>query len=229
MNLKVTFLLILSILLIMLGAGGVSAYIGYFMGREALKVVTQPDGSPEQAIDRKKPLGGDHKGLSIIDEQTILANVSNHINKKQSLADPSNFLEEEPVLNTALQGDQILPDKFPIRTQSEGITIEVIRARKEIRAVALDVSLQNKGDKPIRFLYSFLDVRDEQNRPISAIVDGLPGELPPNERKFQGTFIIPSTLLENSQTVSLSLQDYPEQKINLQLDSIPVAAKTSPK
>lgn len=229
MNLKVTFLLIFAILLIMLGAGGVSAYIGYFMGREALKVVTQPDGSPEQTIDRKKPLGGDHKGLNLIDEKTILTNVYDHINKKRSLADPNSFLEEEPVLNLALEGDQIESDKFPIRAQSEGITIEIIRARKEIRSVALDVSLQNKGTKPIRFLYSFLDVRDEQNRPISAIVDGLPGELPANERKFRGTFIIPSTLLENSQTVSLSLQDYPDQKINLQLDSIPVASKTAAK
>ena len=229
MNLKVTSILILAILLIMLGAGGVSAYIGYFMGREALKVVTQPDGTPEQTIDRKKPLGGVHKGLSIIDEKTILVDVFNHINKKQPLADPGNFLEEEPVLNLALQGDQISPDKFPIRTQSEGITFEIIRARKEIRAIALDISLQNKGSKPVRFLYSFLDVRDEQNRPISAIVDGLPGELPPNERKFRGTFIIPNTLLENSRTISLTLQDYPDQKINLKLDSVPVASKTTAK
>ncbi len=229
MNLKVTFLLILAILLIMLGAGGVSAYIGYVMGREALKVVTQPDGSPEQTIDRKKPLGGNHKGLSLIEEKTILTNVYNHINSKKALADPNSFLEEEPVLNLASPGKQIAADEFPIRAQSEGITIEVIRARKEIRAVALDVSLQNKGTKPVRFLYSFLDVRDEQNRPISAIVDGLPGELPPNERKFRGTFIIPSTLLEKSRTVSLTLQDYPDQKINLQLDSIPVVSKTAAK
>jgi len=226
MNLKVTFLLILAILLLMIGAGGVSAYIGYVMGTEALKVVTQPEGAPEQSIDRKKPLGGDHKGLNIIDERKILINAYDHVNNKKSSADPISFLEEEPVLNLALQGDRILPDKFPIRAQSEGVTIEIIRARKEIRSVALDVSLQNKSDKPIRFLYSFLDVRDEQNRPISAIVDGLPGELPPNERKFRGTFIIPNTLLEKSQTISLSLQDYPDQKINLQLDSVPVAIKT---
>ena len=229
MNLKVTSILILAVLLIMFGAGAVSAYIGYFMGREALKVVTQPDGVPEQTIDRKKHLGGLHKGLNVIDEKKILINVYDHVNNKKSSTSSNDFLEEEPVLNVALQGDQISPDKFPIRNQSEGVTIEIIRARKEIRSVALDVSLQNKSDKPIRFLYSFLDVRDEKNRPISAIVDGLPGELPPDERKFRGTFIIPSSLLENSQTVSLSLQDYPDQKINLKLDSVPVASKTAAK
>ena len=225
MKLKVTLHLILAILLMMLGAGGASAYIGYLMGREALKVVTQPDTDSEQTINRKKPIGGSHKGLNVVEERTVLINVYNHIHRKEnpSSDQKQSSIEGDAVKKSARSDNQIKPDYFPVRDRSGDVTMEISRTRIEGNSVILDVNLKNESSKPVRFLYSFLDVRDEDNRPLSAIADGLPGELPPNGQNFSGTFIIPVTLIDNSQTISLTLQDYPEQKLTLQLKSIPLA------
>ena len=223
MNWKLTFLMLLSVLLIMLGAGGASAYIGYLMGREALKVVTQPETDSKNNLNRKKPFGGDYKGLNIIDERSVLIEVYNH---KQKSVSPS----ARRVTNIATasqpptgQKDAIQPEKFPFVGSSQGVTMKVTQARFQGNSVMLDVSLRNESNSVARFLYSFLDVRDADDRPISAIADGLPVEIPADGREFAGRFIIPATLLNDTQTVSLALQDYPDQKINLQLTAIPVA------
>lgn len=225
MKLKVTILLVLVILLMMLGAGGASAYIGYLMGREALKVVTQPDTDSENNVDRKKPLGGSHKGLNIIQEQAILVSVYNHIQPKKnpSASKQKSSNDTEANRKSEKSNNQIQPDSFPLSNQSGGVTMEIVKARIEGSSVMLDVNLKNESTKAVRFLYSFLDVRDEQNRPLSAIADGLPGEIPPNGENFPGQFIIPATLLDGAQNISLTLKDYPEQKLILQLNSIPVA------
>lgn len=68
-------------LMMLLGGAG-SAYIGYFMGREALKVVTQPDVNSEDDTRRQQPVGGRHKGLKIIKEEDVLRQVRNIINAK---------------------------------------------------------------------------------------------------------------------------------------------------
>ena len=92
MNLKSTLLLIGILFLMMLAGGSASAYIGYLMGREALKVVTQPDISSEQSLDQKKPLDSSHKGLKIIKEREILINVYNYIeSKKKVVASQKNI------------------------------------------------------------------------------------------------------------------------------------------
>ena len=92
MNLKSTLLLIGILFLMMLAGGSASAYIGYLMGREALKVVTQPDISSEQSLDKKKPLDGSHKGLKIIKEREILINVYNYIESKKKVVASQNNL-----------------------------------------------------------------------------------------------------------------------------------------
>ena len=63
-------------------AGFASSYIGYFMGREALKVVTQPDVNTKDNTLNQKPLGGEHKGLKIIEEQEVLKQVYNLVNNQ---------------------------------------------------------------------------------------------------------------------------------------------------
>ena len=66
----------------MLLAGVASSYIGYFMGREALKVVTQPDVSSDDDTRRQEPLGGKYKGLKIIKEEDVLGRVNAIVNAK---------------------------------------------------------------------------------------------------------------------------------------------------
>lgn len=217
MKLKITISLVFVVLLMMLGAGGASAYIGYLMGREALKVVTQPDTDSEQSSEREKPPGGSHKGLTIIEEKAVLVDVYNHIHQNSSDREQSSI---EDTLNKSDKAIQ--PAYFPLQHQSEGVTMEIAQAKREGNSVALSVNLKNESPKAVRFLYSFLDVRDDRNRPLSAIAEGLPGEIPPNGEIFQGRFIIPVILLDNSRNISLTLRDYPEQKLKLELSSIPI-------
>ena len=82
MKMRVNLLLIIFLFLMMLLAGVASSYVGYFMGREALKVVTQPDINSDDTITNQKPLGGQHKGLKIINEKDILIRVYNLMNAK---------------------------------------------------------------------------------------------------------------------------------------------------
>lgn len=225
MNLRVTLFLLLAILLMMLGAGGGSAYISYLMGREALKVVTQPDtDSAELNKTRLKPLGGSHKGLNIIDEKTVLVNVYDHIHQKKNIP----YQQQSAIsVNTSSPKEETKsvtkPEFVPLTNKSGGVTLEIFQAKIEGNSVLLEVNFKNESSQAVRFLYSFLDVRDENNRPLSAIADGLPGEIPPNGKSYPGKFIIPLTLLNDSQQISLSLQDYPEQRLNLQIKGIPVA------
>jgi hypothetical protein len=221
MKLKVTLSMILVILLMMLGAGGASAYMGYLMGREALKAVTQPETDSEQT-NEKKPVGGSHKGLNIIQEKTVLVNVYNFIHQKQTSSDREQSLIERNKTSEK-PNNLIKPESFPLTHRSSGVTMEIAQAKREGNSVTLSVNLKNESTSAVRFLYSFLDVRDEQNRPLSAIADGLPGEIPPNGEIFQGRFMIPVVLLDNAQNVSLTLKDYPEQKLKLELSSIPIS------
>ena len=84
------------------------------------------------------------------------------------------------------------------------------------------VNIQNQGTTSVRFLYSFLDITDDKGRTLSAMTEGLPAELPPNSREFSGTVSIPTALLDDVNKISLSLTDYPDQKVKLNLVDIPV-------
>jgi hypothetical protein len=71
-------------------------------------------------------------------------------------------------------------------------------------------------------LYSFLDVTDDKGRTLSAITEGLPAELTATGTTATGTISIPTSLLDDVKNVSLSLTDYPAQKLKLQVADIPV-------
>ncbi len=82
--------------------------------------------------------------------------------------------------------------------------------------------MQNKGKNSVRFLYSFLDVSDDKGRTLSASTDGLPSELPNNSPTYTGTISIPTALLDDVKSISLSLTDYPAQQLKLEVSDIPV-------
>ena len=86
----------------------------------------------------------------------------------------------------------------------------------------MKVNFKNEGDKTVRFLSSFLDVTDDRGRALSANTEGLPWELPPNGKIFSGTVSISSALLDDVKKISMTLTDYPEQKLRLQMSDIPV-------
>ncbi len=227
-NTQSTFLLIFVLLLMMLAGGSVSAYIGYLMAREALKVVTQPDTNSQESVSKAKVGSGSHKGLKIIEEQEILVQVYDHIyhqtTKNQSNNSQQSFTKSKSSLvnNNESKQETILSGFVPIRDSSGGVTIEVSQAKFQGSSLILGVNLKNESSKSVRFLYNFMDVRDDQNRPLSTITEGLPGELPPNGKKFQGHLIVPLSLLNNSRNISLTLKDYPEQELELKLEKISI-------
>ncbi|MFP4121110.1 hypothetical protein [Coleofasciculus sp.] len=112
---------------------------------------------------------------------------------------------------------------LPLKSQDRGVTLEVRSANLQGGSLLLDVSLKNEGDNPVRFLYSFLNVTDDKGRALSAITEGLPGELPSNGEEFSGTVSIPTALLDEAKALSLTLTDYPDQKLKLKMSEIPVA------
>jgi hypothetical protein len=241
MKFNSTVALTLILLAMMLGAGFVSAMWGFTLGHEALKGVTQPDVRPTKKLADNKQATPGKEGVPILREEDILVNVNEYINSKgkQSKTDksdkkdaqannssqsratpkPSPQASSTPASVTNTNSDVTLP----VKSQDRGVTLEVRSASQQGGSLLLNVSLKNNGANAVRFLYSFLNVTDDQGRALSAITEGLPGELPPNGEEFAGTVSIPTALLEDAKNLSLTLTDYPDQKLQLKMSEIPVA------
>lgn len=225
--------LALSLLIMMLASGVVSALWGYKMGRDALKGVSQPDINPTKKIAGKSKAPAGPSEFVPIDETTILTQVYNRINSKVEKSDESATKKEpekkedkqssNSLLNNAKNVQKISQTvTFPLKTSDRGVTLEVLKASQQGGSLLLDVNLMNKGADAVQFLYSFLEVKDKQGRSLSAMTQGLPGELPANGEKFSGTVKIPLELIDEEQPISLNLTDYPEQKLKLNVVDIPV-------
>ena len=249
MKFNSTVALTLILLAMMLGAGFVSAMWGFTLGHEALKGVTQPDVRPvkDMAGNQKAPPG--KEGISILREADILVQVNEYIknNGKDSKPEKKDEKSEnqdekkDDQANSSNQSqtdeNQQTPDGFatqasftttssafnlPIKSEARGVTLEIQSANQQGGSLLLNVKLKNQGADAVRFLYSFLNVTDEQGRALSAITEGLPGELPPDGKEYTGTVSIPTALIENAQKLSLTLTDYPDQKLQLKMSEIPV-------
>ena len=229
LNFGITLWLILALFLMMICAGVGSSYLAYILGQEALKAVTQPEVNTEDPVNQKRPLGGDHKGLKIINEKEILVKVNNRINShnNQNNKNRSSVSQAKPynsrvIANYESQSKPVDSKLFPMQDSSQGITLELSNARYQGSSLLLSLNLKNESQQSVRFLYSFLNVRDDRGKPLSAITEGLPGEIPANGKKFQGTLRIPAILLDDTKTISLTLTNYPEQNLELDLKQIPV-------
>ncbi|HEY9634487.1 MAG TPA: hypothetical protein V6D14_13830 [Coleofasciculaceae cyanobacterium] len=245
MKFNATVALTLILLAMMLSAGFVSAMWGFALGHEALKGVTQPDVRPTKKLADTKQNASGKEGVPLLREEDILVNVNEYINNKgkeskESKTDNSDKTDKkddqaknsspspeakaspEPSTTQASFTSTTSDQKLPLRSQDQGITLEVRSAAQQGNSLLLNVSMKNDGSNPVRFLYSFLNVMDDQGRALSAITEGLPGELPANGKEFTGTVSIPTALLEDSKKLSLTLTDYPDQKLQLKMSEIPV-------
>jgi hypothetical protein len=137
--------------------------------------------------------------------------------QQQASAEPSPFATQ-----ASFTSDTSSNVNLPLKSENRGVTLEIRSASQQGGSLLLNVSLKNQGGNAVRFLYSFLNVTDNQGRALSAITEGLPGELPPTGQEFSGTVSIPTALLEDAKTLSLTLTDYPDQKLQLQMSDIPV-------
>ncbi|MDP8964251.1 MAG: hypothetical protein M3O33_09770 [Cyanobacteriota bacterium] len=238
MKFNSTVALTLILLAMMLGAGFVSAMWGFTIGHEALKGVTQPDVRPTKKLAENQQVSLGKEGVPILREEDILVNVNDYIKgkikdsksenaeEKDNQADKTQSQQKPTPTPSATQASFTTTNpslKLPVKSQDRGVTLEVSSATQQGGSLLLNVSLKNDGTNPVRFLYSFLNVTDDQGRALSAITEGLPGELPPNSEAFSGTVSIPTALLEDAKKLSLTLTDYPDQKLQLKMSEIPVA------
>ncbi len=247
MKFNSTVALTLILLAMMLGAGFVSAMWGFTLGHEALKGVTQPDVRPIKDMADKQKASSGKEGLVILREEDILSKVSEYINNSGKNGKPDNKNKNSKTDNKDEQANnssQSEPDaqqspepvatqasltstnsslNLPIKSEDRGVSLEIRSATQQGGTLLLNVSLKNQGANAVRFLYSFLNVTDEQGRALSAITEGLPGELPPDGQEYTGTVSIPSALIDKAKKLSLTLTDYPDQKLQLKMSEIPVS------
>jgi len=249
MKLNSTVALTLILLAMMLGAGFVSAMWGFTIGHEALKGVTQPDVRPTKKLADGQQVSSGQEGVLILREEDILNNVKEYIKTrgKESKANNNDRAAKEENKDAQAKNDnQPNPEQqasaepsplatqasftsdsnpnlnLPLKSEDRGVTMEIRSASQQGGSLLLNVSLKNQGGDAVRFLYSFLNITDNQGRPLSAITEGLPGELPANGQEFSGTVSIPTALLEDAKSLSLTLTDYPDQKLQLKMSEIPV-------
>lgn len=219
----------MTLLGMMVGSGVASGLVSFSFGREALKGVTQPDVSPTKKLASENQNPAAREGLILLKENDILNQVNAHIRNNGKSPEPK---KKEPsfIQSTELEADSLVEVQnasnnklnLPLKSEDEGVLLEVVNVTQKGGSLLLDVNLKNNGVRAVRFLYSFLEVKDERGRSLSAITEGLPGELPANGLNFSGTIKIPTALLENAQKLSLTLTDYPDQKLALKLSAIPV-------
>jgi hypothetical protein len=223
-----TVVLTLILLTLMFGAGVTSSVWGFTIGREALKGTTQPDIRPSNnAGSGKQGTQATKDQVSILKEKDILTTVKARVEGRDpdKTTARANTKADKASSKPATK-KSVAPNasaKFPLNSRDGGITLEVSASSQRSNSMLLDVSMKNEGSQPVRFLYSFLNVTDDRGRALSASAEDLPAELPPNGQVFYGTVSIPIALLENAKEVSLTLTDYPGQKLQLQISGIPVA------
>lgn len=215
MRINSTVALTFILLTLMFGAGIVTGAWGFAIGREALKGITQPDARPTNKVSKKSGSARATDELVVLQEADIIKTVKARLDGNAKSASASTS-QPEPEKTAAA------PAKFPIISQDKGVTVEVSGVRQRKDSVVFDVSMRNEGTRSVKFLYSFLNITDEQGRVLSADTDGLPTELPPNNQKFAGTVSLSTTLLDKTKKISIQLTDYPDQKLQLRMADIPV-------
>ena len=224
MKINSTVLLTLILLILMLGAGSVSAFFGFEMGSSALKGVSTPDCRPTTKFRSSKTNNSQQLGVALLKEDEILKIVKARIEGKTKAAKSEKLDEYDEETRSSKQKPQEKPPAvvaeklqpgFPVTAESEGVTFAVQSVRYSGGDLLMRVNMQNKGTDSVRFLYSFLDVSDDKGRTLSASTEGLPTELTPDSPIVSGTVIIPTALLDDVNKISLSLTDYPAQRLKL--------------
>lgn len=212
----------------MLGTGYISAIWGFAVGHEALKGVTQPDARPSGKMKIRKPKSQQQGTVVMLKEEEILSTVKSRIEGKGKKVKPGKpQLQDQQNKQSSLQTTQTAEEEplqpgFPIAYKNQGVTLEVLSARFSGGALKMKVNFKNEGDRTVKFLASFVDVTDDKGRALSANTEGIPWELPPNGKSVASIVSISTGLLDDVQKLSMTLTDYPEQRVRLQMLDIPV-------
>ncbi len=214
MKINSTIGLTLMLLVSMLAAGVLSAIAGMSMGREALKGITQPDTRPTNKLANRKGEAPQRNEVMILKEDKILAEVKQRITGKATppSAAPKAAAKAEPANQATL----------PVKGESKGVTLIVRAVEQQGDSLVLSLSMRNESPDPVQFLYSFLELKDDQGRVLNARTEGLPSEVPPDGEEYRGAVRVPVASVEQSKKLFLALADYPNQTVQLKLSAIPL-------
>ena len=210
----------------MVGAGLISTAWGIALGREALKGITQPDTRPANNMAKRQGAAARREQVSILREDDIINGVKARMNgnaggpakePRTSVVPAPEKSPNKPAVATSPS-----PAKLPMVSQSQDVVLELSSIRKQDESLILQVSLRNNGKQPVQFLYNFLSVVDERGRSLVTNVDGLPSDLPSLSKTFTGTISISTSLLDGVEKLSLTLTDYPDQRLQLELPNIAI-------
>ncbi len=213
-------LLTLVVLGLTVATGVVSGLWGFNFGRRALRGVTQPTAlsltwnTTAAAQTSAAPTPLPRGQMPLLDEKQLITVTDARLKLIQTGAsgDP----------NKASAG--ILPQTI----SAQGVTLDVQAVRQDGGDLVLDVQLQNRGDRTVRFLYDLLKVSDDRGQPVTARAQDLPAELPADGESRSGSIRIASSQLQGAKTLSLQLPDYPDQRLRLEVSNIPAQSGAAP-
>ncbi|XFA72076.1 hypothetical protein RYO59_000297 [Thermosynechococcaceae cyanobacterium Okahandja] len=196
----------------------VTAVIGYYLGRDSLRGVSQPVVNP--ILGNTLSQEGQERP-TILDEaeiiartQALIAEMSDTSTERELVPAPANPAAPEP--QAAEQSN------LPIVAEDKGVRLEIRSLQSIGSDLVLNVTLKNDSSQGIQFIYTFLEVKDDQGNLLSALTEGLPTDLPAGSDLATGVITIPKSLLADAKTISLRLASYPNQDVQLQAANIPV-------
>lgn len=208
----------------MLIVGSICGAVGYVFARQSLKGITQPATNPflkeSDDLDRRPRQGADFLNekdlIAKVKSQTSGANIAKE--KQKTAPKPKQTKSSDSKEDKKSQ-----PKSLPIKVNNQGMNFEVKALSREDDTLLLNVALQNSSDKTIQFVYTFLDITDEQGQALFSEIRGLPTEFKPKGEIFFGTIKILDVPPETVEKISISLNDYPDQKVKFDIQNIPVA------
>lgn len=209
--------LLLAVVVLLVGAG--TSVFGFRFGQNALQEVNTPR---SVVADNRKPLG---KSQGLLRESDILASIAS----LPEVGDAPEVTAEELLEqqeDAAAEDPSLAKLKVDARTSDQEVTLTVDTVAWQGQNLTLQVSLQNRSYKPVRFVFSpafdLLALSDDQGHTLRTFTDGLPGELPDDQEVYKGAIQVPMSELEGAQELNLTLTDYPDREIQLNLRGIPI-------
>jgi hypothetical protein len=220
-----------------LGLGFLSALVGYLFGHQSLKGVTQPDMNPfvnNSAAQNQFP----KQGTYLLKESDIIAKIeretkgitkSNDTKKKDDKSDAKKKDDKDKDNDKDKDKDKdkagaspspSQPVGLPMSVKAQGLALNIQSLAVDDNAVVLDVTMQNGGGQEVQFLYDFLEVSDDQSQFLSTEVKGLPAKFSAKSETFKGSIRILGVTPNSAKWISLSLADYPDQKIKLEVPKL---------
>ena len=155
----------------MLTIGLVSGVVGFWLGHQSLKEVTQPAINPFLNDDPESINQRPRQSVSFLPEKEILAKVKTQISSagkpnvakpKQTSAKPKDKDKNTKASKADKTAEIVSPQSFPIKIEEKAVQFEVRSATQTEERLLLNVALKNNSSKPIQFIYTFLDIEDDQ-------------------------------------------------------------------